>query len=127
MVPALLAGIAPDTGAAVPPPLHFARLTASYELHDGVARTNDLHLDGDAEILVRARLGLAARDYEGEAFVLRGEERLPAPVRGLGLTPKVAAAWLALREWLTGTSAERGRIELRLRGSWDDPIVVPAQ
>lgn len=119
VVPALLGGIAPEH--AVAPAVHFARLAASFELHDGVASTADLHLDGDAEILVRARLGLVARDYEGEAFVLRGEERLPKPLRGLGPTPKVAAAWLALRDWLTGS--ERGRIELRLRGTWDDPIV----
>ena len=105
------------------PAVHFARLAASFELHDGVASTADLHLDGDAEILVRARLGLVARDYEGEAFVLRGEERLPKALRGLGPTPKVAAAWLALRDWLSGSGSERSRIELRLRGTWDDPIV----
>jgi uncharacterized protein YhdP len=120
VVPALLGGIAAEHAAA--PTVHFARLAASFELHDGVASTADLHLDGDAEILVRARLGLVARDYEAEAFVLRGEERLPKPLRGLGPTPKVAAAWLALRDWLSG-GGERTRIELRLRGTWDDPIV----
>ncbi len=120
MVPAVLGGIAPQAQA---PEVRFARLAASFEFREGVATTADLHLDGDAEILVRARLGLVARDYEGEAFVLRGEERLPKALRGLSPTPKVAAAWLALRDWLTGSGGERGRIELRLRGTWDDPIV----
>jgi hypothetical protein len=36
----------------------------------------------------------------------------------------VAAAWLALRDWLTGSGGERSRVELRLRGTWDDPIVA---
>ena len=123
VVPALLAGIAPEGRGAAVPAVHFTRLAANYEVRDGVASTADLHLDGDAEILVRARLGLLARDYEGEAFVLRGEERLPQALRGLGATPKVAAAWLALRDWLSGSGGDRSRIELRLRGTWDDPIV----
>ena len=123
VVPALLAGIAAENRAVAQPPVRFKRLAASFELRDGVASTSDLHLDGDAEILVRARVGLLARDYEGEAFVLRGEERLPAALRGLGPTPKVAAAWLALRDWLAGAGSERSRIALRLRGTWEDPIV----
>ena len=122
VVPALLAGIAPE-GQAAAPAVRFTRLAASFELREGVASTSDLHLDGDAEILVRMRLGLVARDYEGEAFVLRGEELLPKALRGLGPTPKVAAAWLALRDWLSGSGGERSRIELHLRGTWDDPIV----
>ncbi len=122
LVPALLAGITAE-GQASAPAVRFARLAANFELRDGVASTSDLHLDGDAEILVRARLGLVARDYDGAAFVLRGEERLPKALRGLSPTPKVAAAWLALRDWLTGSGGERSRIELRLRGTWEDPIV----
>jgi uncharacterized protein YhdP len=122
VVPALLAGIAPEHAPA--PTVQFARLAASYEVRDGVASTADLHLDGDAEMLVRARLGLVAGDYDGEAVVLRGEARLPKALRGLGPTPKVAAVWLALRDWLSGGGAgERGRAELRLRGTWEDPIV----
>ena len=69
------------------------------------APTN-LHLDGaDAEILMRARVNLLARDYDGEAFILRGEERLPSALRGLGPTPRVAALWLSLRQWFSGERA----------------------
>ena len=126
VVPALARGMAAESPAATPA-LGFARLSADYELEDGVASTANLHLDGDTEMLVRARVDLLSRDYEGEAFILRGEERLPAAVRRLGPTPKMAALWLSLRDWLTGSGADRGRTVLRLRGAWNDPIVVPAE
>ena len=74
-------------------------------LRDGEASTANLHLDGDAEILVRGRVGLLGRDYDAEAFILRGEERLPAAVRRLGPTPRVAALWLSLRELFAGNAA----------------------
>jgi hypothetical protein len=108
-------------------PLRFSRLSADFELRDGDARTANLHLDGEAEILVRARVGLLARDYDGQAFILRGEERLPSAVRRFGPTPKVAALWMSLREWFTGSAAENARAALRLRGTWNDPIVMPAE
>ena len=56
VVPALLAGIAPQAQAQAPE-VRFARLAASFELREGVATTADLHLDGDAEILVRGAPG----------------------------------------------------------------------
>ena len=109
------------------PGLNFSSLTADFMLHDGQATTSDLHFDGDAEILVRGRTGLLAQDYDEQAWILRGEERLPAAVRRLGPTPKVAAAWLSLRELFGGSAADRSRAALRLRGTWDDPIVTPAE
>jgi uncharacterized protein YhdP len=118
-VPALTAGMSPG--------LNFSRLTADFVLHDGQAMTSDLHFDGDAEILVRGRTGLLAHDYDEQAWILRGEERLPAAVRRLGPTPRVAAVWLSLRELLTGSATDRSRAALRLRGTWDDPIVTPAE
>ncbi|MBS0578377.1 MAG: hypothetical protein JSR36_03835 [Proteobacteria bacterium] len=120
VVPALMAGLVPER-AGVPARLHFGQLAGSFDLTEGTAHTADLHLDGDAQIMVRARIGLAARDYDAEAFVLRGDERLPAALRGLERTPKVASAWLALREWLRGSA--RGPTTLHLRGTWEDPIV----
>jgi uncharacterized protein YhdP len=127
VVPALISGLEPEPAASAPPDLRFAQLTADFQLHDGWASTTNLHLDGDAEILVRGRVGLLAEDYDAEAFILRGEERLPSPVRRLGPTPKVAALWLSLREWFAGTAAENVHAGLRLRGTWNDPIVMPAE
>jgi uncharacterized protein YhdP len=126
-VPALLAGTRAEASDAQPAELHFARLTAEYELRDGEAVTPDLHFDGDAEILMRGRVGLAAGDYDEQAWILRGEERLPAAVRRLGPTPRMAAAWLSLRELLMGAAADRTPAALHLRGTWNDPIVSPAE
>ncbi len=130
-VPALLHGIARPPGSdastqpvSAPRELAFRRLEAAFDLRDGQARTSDLHFDGDAEILIRGRTGLLARDYDHTAFILRGEERIPAAVRRLGAAPKVAAAWMTLRDLLRGDSSDPTRIVLHLRGSWSDPIVT---
>ncbi len=131
-VPALVSALdAPEAAeAALPAPLHelrFARLEADFDLQDGEARTSDLHFDGDAEILMRGRTGLVSRDYDQQVWVLRGEERLPAAIRRFGASPRVAAAWLSLRELFTGNAGQdRSRAVLRLQGSWDDPMVVAA-
>ena len=119
VVPALTKGMSPG--------LSFSSLTADFVLHDGQATTSDLHFDGDAEILVRGRTGLLAQDYDEQAWILRGEERLPAAVRRLGPTPRVAAAWLSMRELFNGSTADRSRAALRLRGTWVEPIVTPAE
>lgn len=125
-VPGLLAGLGP-TANALGSQLHFDRLVADYQLAEGEATTTGLHFDGDAEILVRGRIDLTRQDYDQQAWILRGEERLPAPVRRLSPTPRVAAAWLALRELFgAGASDPRGNA-LRLRGAWNDPIVSPAE
>jgi hypothetical protein len=130
-VPALLNGIsrhatpAPSVTAATDPgEVKFSRIDGHFQLHDGQATTSDLHLDGDVEILVRGRTGLLAGDYDHEAWVLRGEERLPQSIRRLASTPRVAAAWLTLRELIGGDSTSRSRIVLRLRGPWDEPVVT---
>ncbi len=125
-VPALLAGLRP--GSAQPRttgPLRFVQFSADYALQDGQAVTSDLHFEGDAEILVRGRVGLVSGEYDEHAWILRGEERLPVPLRRLGLGPGVAAVWLSLRDLLEPAGGERARAALHLRGTWSDPIVVP--
>jgi uncharacterized protein YhdP len=126
-VPALIAGMSAAADPGADAGLHFVSLTADYELRDGEAFTRDLHFDGDAEILVRGRVGLSRGDYDQQAWILHGEDRLPAAVRRLGPTPRIAAAWLALRELFAGNPADRTRTALRLRGTWNDPIVAPAE
>jgi uncharacterized protein YhdP len=125
LVPALMSGI--DQGTDSPQGLHFSRLEGDFELSAGQATTSNLHFDGEAEILMRGRTGLVARDYDQQVWILRGEGRLPAAVRRLGPTPRVAAAWLSLRDFFAGAGREEGsRAPLHLQGSWDDPIVVAA-
>jgi uncharacterized protein YhdP len=126
-VPALLTGMHPGSGESPPPALRFARFTADYELLDGEARTSGLHFDGDAEILVRGRIGLASGDYDQQAWILRGEDRLPAALRRLSPSPRVAALWLSLRDLLGGEGAGRARAALHLQGRWSDPIVTPLE
>jgi uncharacterized protein YhdP len=126
-VPALIAGMSAAADPGADAGLHFVSLTADYELRDGEAFTRDLHFDGDAEILVRGRVGLSRGDYDQQAWILHGEDRLPAAVRRLGPTPRIAAAWLSLRELFAGNPADRTRTALRLRGTWNDPIVAPAE
>jgi AsmA-like C-terminal region len=109
------------------PALHFDHLEADFDLADGQATTSNLHFDGDAEILMRGRIGIVSRDYDQQVWLLRGEERLPAAVRRFGATPRVAAAWLSLRDLFGGGgSHDRSRAVLRLQGTWDDPMVVTA-
>ncbi|HUI60523.1 MAG TPA: AsmA-like C-terminal region-containing protein [Steroidobacteraceae bacterium] len=121
------ASTAANASAAADRGLRFTRLAADFDLEEGEASTSNLHLDGDAEILMRGRIGLVARDYDQQVWVLRGEDRLPAAIRRFGATPGVAAAWLGLREFLTGGAGPpRTRAVLRLQGSWDDPIVAAA-
>jgi uncharacterized protein YhdP len=125
LVPALMSAI--DQGTDSPQGLHFSRLEGEFELSAGQATTSNLHFDGEAEILMRGRTGLVARDYDQQVWILRGEGRLPAAVRRLGPTPRVAAAWLSLRDFFAGAGREEGsRAPLHLQGSWDDPIVVAA-
>jgi uncharacterized protein YhdP len=125
IVPALLQ--AAQLREERPEELHFTRLAADFDVRDGNAATQNLHFDGDAEILVRGHVGLAAGDYDVQAFVLHGGERLPSALRRLNPTPKMAALWLSLREWLSGAGGERPTAALRLRGTWDDPIVEAAE
>jgi uncharacterized protein YhdP len=126
-VPALLAGLSPESTDLQPPALRFSEFSADYELHDGEAVTPGLHFDGDAEILVRGRVGLSSGDYDQQAWILRGEDRLPAAVRRLGPSPHVAALWLSLRELFGADAGARARAALRLRGPWSDPIVTPVE
>ena len=129
-VPALVSGLDAPGAAGVSltkerRELHFDHLEADFELHDGQAMTSNLHFDGDAEILMRGRTGLVSRDYDQQVWILRGEERLPAAVRRFGATPRVAAAWLSLRDLFGSNGAQdRSHAVLRLQGSWDDPMVV---
>jgi uncharacterized protein YhdP len=104
------------------PQLPFTQLSGDFTLSGGDARTSNLHLDGDTEILLRGRVGLAARDYDAEFWVLKGEARLPAAVRALPPGARVAALWMSLRE-LFGAGG-REPAAWRLRGTWDDPMVT---
>jgi hypothetical protein len=71
--------------------------------------------------------GLTTGDYDYRAWILRGEERLPSAVRRLAAAPHLAAAWLALRDFVTGPTDGPSRAELHLGGTWDAPVVSPVR
>jgi uncharacterized protein YhdP len=121
--------IVPDasTSAGATPQLKFAELEADFELNDGSATTSNLHFDGDAEIIMRGRIRFAQRDYDYTAWVLRGEERLPAAMRRFGASPRVAAAWMALRDFLSGPETDNSRAIVHLGGTWEAPSVGPVE
>jgi len=125
LVPALVNGMGHPVSE--PHALRFAHLDGDFEFEAGQAVTSNLHFDGDAEILMRGRTGLLARDYDQQVWILKGEGRLPAAVRRLDPTPRVAAAWLSLRDLFAGGGHEESaRAPFHLQGSWDAPIVVAA-
>ncbi len=103
------------------PGLEFARLSADYSLRDGTATTSDLHFDGPAEILLNGRIGLTTQDYDCRAWILQGDERLPQALRSFVSAPRVAAAWMALRDLIAGSGDSSA--ELHLGGTWDAPDV----
>jgi len=118
--------LASGAGARAAAGLRFTRLTGEFELASGSALTSNLHLDGDAEILVSGRLGLIAHDYDCRAVILSAEERVPDAVRRLGpsAAPHVAAAWLALRDLWSSRSGESSRLQLHIGGTWERPVVA---
>ena len=103
------------------PALAFSRLAADYALRGGTATTADLQFDGDAEIRLDGRIGLTTRDYDCTAWILQGNEQLPATLRSFLATPRVAAAWMALHDLITG--ADHTSAQLHLGGTWDAPEV----
>ena len=107
--------------------MRFGHLDGDFDFAAG-EMTSNLHFDGDAEILMRGKTGLVARDYDQQVWILKGGGRLPAAVRRLDPTPRVAAAWLSLRDLFGGGAQEEGaRAPFHLQGSWDAPIVVAAE
>jgi uncharacterized protein YhdP len=117
-----------EQATSEPHALHFARLDGDFDFAAGEAVTSNLHFDGDAEILMRGKTGLVARDYDQQVWILKGEGRLPTAMRRLDPTPRVAAAWLSLRDFFGSGAHEDGtRAPFHLQGSWDAPIVVAAE
>jgi uncharacterized protein YhdP len=131
LVPALVNGMGhpmSEQAMSEPHALHFARLDGDFDFAAGEAVTSNLHFDGDAEILMRGKTGLVARDYDQQVWILKGEGRLPAAVRRLDPTPRVAAAWLSLRDLFgSGAREDSTRAPFHLQGSWDAPIVMAAE
>lgn len=106
--------------------LAFDRLSGSFQLGGGDARTDDLRLEGPSlRVEVAGRVGLAARDYDQRIRIypdLSGGMTIGGAVLGGPIGVGIA---LLARELFEVPIEAATRIEYRLVGSWADPRIIP--
>jgi uncharacterized protein YhdP len=102
----------------------FNEISGSFSLADGSAHTEDLRIDGPAaEIRVRGRTGLKAKDYDQTFEVLpRAGNVLPA-LGALAAGPAGAAIGAVAQAVLNQPIKQMSRTMYRVTGSWDDPQI----
>ncbi len=101
--------------------LAFDQIDATFDLQHGNAFTADLELKGPAaDISVRGRTGLAARDYDQDIEVTPRTGSVLPVVGALTGGPIGAAAGLVLGSVMPQT----GRAKYKVTGSWDKPNVA---
>lgn len=102
----------------------FDTLAGDFAVENGVARTDNLTMDGPAaRIVARGRVGLAAEDYDQHVTVI------PNVSAGLPLAGALAggvatgAALLLVERLLKERIDEMGRVEYQVTGPWTAPVV----
>ncbi|HWP94646.1 MAG TPA: YhdP family protein [Gammaproteobacteria bacterium] len=104
--------------------LAFDRISGDFTLEGGNAYTTNLQLTSPAaRIYVVGRTGLAARDYDQIAIVDTSiRSTLPLAgylVGGVGM----GAAVFVLSELFRNPLHKLGRVQYRISGSWEEPLV----
>lgn len=104
--------------------LAFNEITGTFVLDGGNATTDDLRIDGPAaEIRVRGRTGLKARDYDQTMEVLpRPGSMLPA-LGALAAGPAGAALGAVAQAVLQQPLRQMARTLYRVQGSWEQPDI----
>lgn len=104
--------------------LAFNEITGSFVLDGGNATTDDLRIDGPAaEIRVRGRTGLKAKDYDQTMEVLpRPGSMLPA-LGALAAGPAGAALGAVAQVVLQQPLKQMARKLYRVQGSWAEPKI----
>lgn len=104
--------------------LAFTSIEGSFQLAGGNAVTEDLRIDGPAaEIKLRGRTGLAARDYELQVEVLpRTGSVLPA-LGAITAGPAGAAVGAVAQAVLNAPMKQMNRTLYSVNGSWDEPQI----
>lgn len=104
--------------------LAFNEITGSFTLDGGNAYTQDLRIDGPAaEIRVRGRTGLKARDYDQTMEVLpRAGSVLPA-LGAIAAGPAGAALGAVAQAVLQQPIKQMARTLYRVQGSWTEPDI----
>lgn len=104
--------------------LAFNSIEGSFQLAGGDARTEDLRIDGPAaEIKLRGRTGLAARDYALQVEVLpRTGSVLPA-LGAITAGPAGAAVGAVAQAVLQQPMKQMNRTLYSVEGGWDEPKI----
>lgn len=104
--------------------LAFNEITGSFSLDGGNAYTDDLRIDGPAaEIRVRGRTGLKARDYDQTMEVLpRAGSVLPA-LGAIAAGPAGAALGAVAQAVLQQPIKQMARTVYRVQGGWAEPDI----
>jgi uncharacterized protein (TIGR02099 family) len=102
--------------------LAFDTITGKFALRDGNAYTDNLTIKGpSADIVMRGRTGIRARDYDQEMEVTPRVGGV-LPVVALAAGPAGAAAGLVVQNILPIDKAARARY--KVVGSWDKPEIT---
>jgi uncharacterized protein YhdP len=104
--------------------LAFNKITGTFALDDGNAHTRDLRIDGPAaEIRVRGRTGLKAKDYDQTMEVLpRAGSVLPA-LGALAAGPAGAALGAVAQAVFQQPMKQMARTLYRVQGTWAEPKI----
>ena len=104
--------------------LAFNEISGSFVLADGHATTDDLRIDGPAaEIRVRGRTGLKAKDYDQTMEVLpKASSVLPA-LGALAAGPAGAAIGAVAQAVLQRPLKQMARTVYRVHGGWAKPDI----
>lgn len=104
--------------------LAFDRIEGNFAVGNGVARTDNLTMDGPAaRIVARGKVGLATEDYDQRVAVI------PKVSAGLPLAGALAggvaggAAALLVERLLKRQIDQIGRVEYQVTGPWTAPVV----
>ncbi|MEO6968714.1 MAG: YhdP family protein [Rhodanobacteraceae bacterium] len=104
----------------------FNSITGVFALADGNARTDDLDIKGPAaEIQVRGRTGLRARDYDQIVQVTPHAGGVLPVVGAVIGGPVGAAAGLAVQGLLGRGLNRAAGARYHIGGSWEKPVITP--
>jgi uncharacterized protein (TIGR02099 family) len=105
----------------------FDKLAGDFKIESGNARTDNLTIETpSAEISIRGRVGLVARDYDQRVTItpqMSGAAAIAGTVLG---GPAVGAAVWVAQQLLDKPLSELTRVSYHLTGSWDDPEIREA-
>ena len=118
-----------DFGDVVSQGLGFDRIEGQFRLADGVARTDDLTVQGPSlRVAVRGELGLAAQNYNQVITVTPNTKGITLGALLLGGAASVAAPVLPVlaviaNQVIDAPLGQVTQLTYRLTGSWDNPEI----